>query len=61
VKSDGLIFSGLCGFISQKIELFIITAVRTSNPTTGIQFTWQTKRISVEISTAITLALYKIE
>jgi hypothetical protein len=29
-------FNELCGVISQKIELFITTAVRTSNPTFNI-------------------------
>jgi predicted lipase len=28
-----LTFSGLCGIISQKIDLFITTAVRTTSPT----------------------------
>jgi hypothetical protein len=32
VTSD-LIFSGVYGIITQKIEIFITTAVRTSNPT----------------------------
>jgi hypothetical protein len=36
-----LIFNGLRGFISQKIELFITTAVRTSNPTMN-------KRVHIE-------------
>jgi hypothetical protein len=32
-RNLGLIFNGLYGVISQKIELFIITALRTSNCT----------------------------
>jgi hypothetical protein len=36
VKAGGKqTFDGLHGVISQKIELFITTAVRTSNPTQG--------------------------
>jgi hypothetical protein len=35
--SQTLTFNGLYGVISQKIVLFIITAVRTSNPTTSVR------------------------
>jgi hypothetical protein len=31
-SSETLIFNGLCNVISQKIELFIKTAVRMTNP-----------------------------
>jgi hypothetical protein len=31
-------FNGLHGVVSQELELFIITAVRTSNPMQGYQF-----------------------
>jgi hypothetical protein len=33
LRNIGLTFNGLHGVISPKIELFITTAVRTSNPT----------------------------
>jgi hypothetical protein len=33
-----LVFNGVHGIIFQKIELFITTAVRTSNPTRRINF-----------------------
>jgi hypothetical protein len=33
LRNFSLLFNGLHGFVSQKIELFITTAVRTSNPT----------------------------
>jgi hypothetical protein len=33
LRNVGLLFNGLHGFISQKIELFITTGVRTSKPT----------------------------
>jgi hypothetical protein len=35
---NGLIFTGLCRVISQKTQLFITTAVRTSNPTCNNDF-----------------------
>jgi hypothetical protein len=33
IQNGWLTFIGLCGVISQKIVHFIVTAVRTSNPT----------------------------
>jgi hypothetical protein len=36
-------FNGLHGDISQKIELFITTAVETSNPTTHVQICIKTE------------------
>jgi hypothetical protein len=42
-----LIFNGLHGVISQKIVLFIMTTVRTSNPASLLPY----KRVAVKLNT----------
>jgi hypothetical protein len=44
MKSRLLTFNGLHGVISQKVEVFIITAVRTSDPTLKLYLTTLTYR-----------------
>jgi hypothetical protein len=54
-------FSGLHGIISQKIELFITTAVRTSNPTETVGRDHQGGREGLERGTHHTFLQIKIK